>query len=103
VTDYRCEFEAELWRSESSDAAWYFVSLPADAADDIAEIHGGQTGGFGSVRVEVTVDTSTWRTSIFPDSKRRTFVLPVKKAVRAAEGIDAGSPVHVLLRTLRVA
>jgi len=36
-----------------------------------------------------------WRTSVFPASE--CFVLPVKKAVRKAEGIEVGDLVTVTL------
>ena len=90
------EFTADLWRY-TGEAAWYFVTLPHDVADDIHEITGDARRGFGSVRVEVTVGSTTWRTSVFPDTKSESFVLPVKKAVRSAEGLDDGSSVSVLL------
>lgn len=90
------EFTADLWRY-TGEAAWYFVTLPHDIADDIDEITGEARRGFGSVRVEVTVGSTTWRTSVFPDTKSGSFVLPVKKAVRSAEGVDDGSSVSVLL------
>lgn len=90
------EFTADLWRY-TGEAAWYFVTLPHDVADDIDEITGDARRGFGSVRVEVTVGSTTWRTSVFPDTKSGSFVLPVKKAVRSAEGVDDGSSVSVLL------
>lgn len=92
-------FEAEVWE-HSGQGSWHFVDLPFEEADDIEERFGGSARGFGSVRVEVTVGGSTWRTSIFPDSKRRTYVLPVKKAVRKAEGLEAGSTAFVALRVL---
>ena len=47
--------------------------------------------------VEVTVGSTTWRTSIFPDTKSASFVLPVKKAVRLAERLDDGSSVAARL------
>jgi hypothetical protein len=90
------EFTAELWRYTGA-AAWYFVTLPHDVTDDIDEIIGDEHHGFGAVRVEVTVGASTWRTSIFPDNASASFVLPVKKAIRVAEGLDDGSPVTVRL------
>ena len=90
------EFTADLWRY-TGEAAWYFVTLPHDVADDIDEITGEARRGFGSVRVEVTVGSTTWKTSVFPDTKSESFVLPVKKAVRSAEGLDDGSSVSVLL------
>jgi Domain of unknown function (DUF1905) len=92
-------FTAELWEYDGP-AAWHFVSLPDDIADDIEEQFGHRAGGFGSVRVEVTVGATTWRTSLFPDSKRATYVLPMKKPVRVAEGLRVGAPVAVTLRVL---
>lgn len=90
------EFSAELWRY-TGKAAWYFVTLPHDVADDIDEITAETRRGFGSVRVEVAIGSSTWNTSIFPDTKSESFVLPVKKAVRVAEDLDDGAPVDVRL------
>ena len=89
-------FDAELWEHQGS-AAWFFVSLPEETADDIDERYGHLEAGFGSLRVEVTVGSTTWRTSIFPDTKRGTYVLPVKKQVRTAEGLADGSVCSVEL------
>lgn len=89
-------FEAELWEHDGP-AAWYFVSLPFDVADDIEATAASGTA-FGSVRVEVTVGQTTWRTSLFPDAGRATYVLPVKQAVRSAEGLAAGSSFQIRLR-----
>ncbi len=83
-------FEAELWEWEARRTdSWVFVSLPADASDDIRE-RAGPRRGFGSMRVRVTVGATGWRTSIFPDGSRGSYVLPVKRAVRAAEGLEVG-------------
>lgn len=90
------EFTADLWRY-TGQAAWYFVTLPHDVADDIDELTADHRRGFGSVRVEVTVGATTWTTSIFPDTKSESFVLPVKKTVRVAEGLDEGEAVVVHL------
>jgi hypothetical protein len=95
----RYSFATELWEWDGN-ASWHFVSVPEDDADDIEERFGGRAGGFGSIRVEVTIGSSTWRTSLFPDSKRRTYVLPVKKPVRSAEGLTAGSTAAVTLTVL---
>lgn len=95
------EFAAPLWRwaakDEATSGAWFFVSLPFDVSDEIEAV-AGPGKGFGSVRVEVTVGGSTWRTSVFPSGERQTYVLPVKKAVRAAEGLAEGRPALVRLR-----
>ena len=83
-------FEAELWEHDGP-TAWFFVSLPEDVADDIEAEHGHRAKGFGSVRVEGEVGSTAWATSIFPDTKRGTYVLPIKQQVRRAEGLTAGS------------
>lgn len=92
------EFDAEIWAS-ASVGSWAFVSLPADLADEVRLVSGPPTA-FGSVRVEVRLGGSTWRTSVFPDARSGSYVLPVKAAVRRAEGVDVGDPVHLSLRVL---
>ena len=90
----RFSFDAELWE-HTGPAAWSFVSLPESTADEIDDAHGQRAGGFGSLRVDVTIGSTSWSTSIFPDPKRGTSVLPVKKAVRVAERPGDRSSVQV--------
>jgi hypothetical protein len=92
------EFEAEIWQSEST-GSWAFVTVPGEDSDDI-RFRSGPPVGFGSVRVEVTVGGSTWRTSVFPDAKSGCYVMPFKQAVRRAEGLDVGDVADVSLRAL---
>jgi hypothetical protein len=92
-------FEAELFEWDGP-AAWVFAALPPDLADVIDEIHGEHARGFGSLRVEVTIGEVVWRTSIFPDSKASTFLLPVKKDVRRKAGVDVGDIVEIDLSVL---
>ncbi|WP_307828005.1 DUF1905 domain-containing protein [Nocardioides sp. SYSU D00038] len=90
------EFEAEIWLADGG--SWAFVTLPPEVDDDVRLLSGPPTG-FGSVRVEVTLGGSTWRTSVFPD-KRRGFVLPLKKAVRRAESLEIGDSTRLRLSLL---
>ena len=87
-------FAAELFRWKA-DASWFFVRVPQEISDDVRESLTVPPGGFGSVRVDVTIGTSSWATSLFPEGKAGPYVLPVKKAVRTAEGIDDGDLVTV--------
>ena len=90
-------FNAVLWRHPGA-AGWHFVTLPPDIADEIDELTAPARRGFGSVRVEVTIGATTWHTSIFPDTKAESYLLPVKRPVRSAEGLVAGDKVDVTLR-----
>ncbi len=87
-------FTAELFRW-TGEGAWYFVRVPQDLSDAIRDELTGPPAGFGSVRVDVRVGETRWATSVFPEGKGGTYVLPVKKAVRSAEGIDDGDDVTV--------
>ena len=93
------EFAAPLWRYPGADG-WHFVSLPAEVSAEITDIAAGARRGFGSVRVDVTVGATSWRTSLFPDSKTGTYLLPVKKAVRLAEHLEAGGEVRAQLQVV---
>ena len=90
-------FDAEVWEHSPGDpGSWHFLTLPGDVSDDIAD-EAGPREGFGSVRVVVTVGSTTWRTSLFPDTELRSYVLPLKKPVRVAEGLYAGTTCRVRL------
>lgn len=87
------EFSAPVWLH--SGGTWHFVDVPVEVSDDIRALTEGLRGGWGSVRVAVTVGGTTWRTSVFPAGEH--FVLPLKKAVRTAEGLSVGEPAAIRL------
>ena len=96
-------FDAELWLwSARRGESWTFVTLPADVSEEIREqvAARGPRRGFGAVRVQATIGDTAWRTSIFPDSARGGYVLPVKRAVRRAEALDAGDPATVTVELI---
>jgi hypothetical protein len=97
------DFDAELWVwNARRDDSWTFVSLPVEASEEIREVTDGPRRGFGAVRVRVTVGGSTWMTSIFPDSARGCYVLPVKRAIRKAEALDTGDVANVTVELVDV-
>ncbi|MBO1751811.1 DUF1905 domain-containing protein [Actinotalea sp. BY-33] len=89
-------FEAPLWLWQAGRGeGWAFVSLPPEVADEVLDVAAPVARGFGSVRVQVRLGATVWRTSLFPSSTEATYVLPVKKAVRSAEGLAVGDSVQV--------
>ena len=97
MPDVQREFSAELWRA-AGDGAWVFARLPADVSAEIRDLPRPRAG-FGSVRVRVTLGGSRWSTSVFPESTS-AYVLPVKRAVRAAEGVEVGDVVRISVETV---
>lgn len=94
-------FTAPLWAWQAREDSWVFVTLPREVSDEIADLVAPlPPRGFGSVRVDVTLGGSTWRTSVFPSVEEAAYVLPVKRAVRRAEGIEVGDEAEVSLTVL---
>lgn len=80
-------------------AAWHFVTIQKEDAADIVASYPWPRKGFGSIPVHVTIGSSTWKTSIFPE-KKGSFLLPLKKSVRDAEGIMEKDEVEILLQVV---
>ncbi len=93
-------FSARLWQWAARTDAWWFVTVPPDVSDELAELP-LPPRGFGSVKVTVTVGATTWSTSVFPSEEQKGYVLPVKRAVRVAEKIADGGVVDVVLTPVR--
>lgn len=95
MTEETVQFTGELfvW----GEGNWYFVLLPVDAAEDLRDLAVGPPRGFGSIRVDVQVGASSWKTSVFPEKQSGSFLLPMKKAIRKAEDLEDGDQVEVTL------
>lgn len=89
------KFRAKIW-VYSGMGGWHFATLPASLAK---KIRGGlqPRRGFGSVRVLARIGKTEWKTSIFPDTKSKSYLLPVKANVRKAERIIGGKTVQIEL------
>jgi hypothetical protein len=84
-----------LW----SGGSWHFITVPEEKAVEIRAHSLLNRGGFGSVKVEATINEVSWRTSVFPQ-KSGGYLLPVKKEVRCRADIAAGDEVTVTLELL---
>lgn len=89
-------FNAKLWVWPGNVAAWRFVTVPK-AESEVLKKKVKLKNGFGSIRVKAKVGNTSWDTSVFPDSKSGTYLLPVKASVRRAEGLEDGELVSVSL------
>jgi hypothetical protein len=92
------DFTSDLWEW-TSRANWFFVSVPAEESAEIGD-QPRPPRGFGSVRVRATIGRSVWTSSVFPGVDGGQYVLPVKAAVRKAEGLIPGEAVAVSIDLL---
>jgi Domain of unknown function (DUF1905) len=92
-----------LWTTDKAPASWHFLTIDGEVGDAIKatsimrRLEGGRSRGFGSMKVTATIGGTTWATSIFPAKDVGGYLLPVKAAVRKAEGIVQGDEVDVTL------
>jgi hypothetical protein len=89
------------WTTDKAPAAWHFVTIDGAAGESLSGTAlmrrlEKSIGGFGSLKVVARIGDSTFKTSLFP-SKELGWLLPVKAAVRKAEGVVAGDEVAVVL------
>jgi hypothetical protein len=82
-----------------ADGTTHFMSVPQALSGEIKAHAMLVRRGFGSVKVEVTLDDVTWRTSVFP-SKNGGYFLPVKIDVLRRIGLVAGDELTVELELL---
>ncbi len=80
----------KVWLYPGESANWHFFTIPKKESGELKETYKGLTKGWGSLPVEVTIGKTTWKTSIFPDSKSGTFILPIKALVRKKEEVYEG-------------
>jgi len=90
---------AQVWLYPGP-AAWYFVTLPKKEADKIRDIYGMHAKGWGSLPITVTVGSTSWDTSIFPDKKTGSYLLPIKAQVRKAENISENDIITLSIEVL---
>lgn len=93
----RYAFKAKVWVWQGP-AAWHFAGVDPDVAAKIRKSREHLPRiGWGAVPVQVTIGGTTWKTSIFPDKKSGTYLLPLKAEVRKKEGVGEGDTVSITL------
>jgi hypothetical protein len=88
------EFSGEVWFWRGP-APWYFVSVPEDVSVELRAASGFVSYGWGMIPVMVEIGRNEWATSLWP--KDDIYVVPLKSAIRTAEGIEDGDVVDVRL------
>lgn len=94
----RYSFTAKLWYWRGP-APFYFVTIPSAIAAEIHDHAAQFTYGWGMIPVEGTVAGVACSTSLF--AKDGGYVMPIKKAVRVAAGLDDDDEVAISIAPVR--
>ncbi len=97
VPGMELEFAGEVveWRGP---APYHFVPLPPDEAEMVDEVK-AEVAYWGVVPVIARLGETSFTTAMFP--REGTWFLPLKDAVRRAEGVGLGDVVEVRLEVGR--
>lgn len=89
-------FTAKPWQ-HASPGGWYFLSLPDEMAKEIRSILQTQEEGWGRLKATARIGNSEWSTAIWFDTKRNTYLLPLKAEIRKKERISVAKNVDAVL------
>jgi hypothetical protein len=84
----------EVWEWRGP-APFHFVTLDAETTAEVKDIASRVSYGWGMIPVNGRIGRTTFTTSLWP--KDGSYVVPLKDAVRAKEGIELGDDVTVHL------
>jgi hypothetical protein len=88
------QFTGPIWYWKGP-APFHFVTVPDQECLELAEVSTEVSYGWGMIPVTVRIGGTRWKTSLWPKDGR--YIVPVKDAVRKAEGITVGDVVTVHL------
>ena len=83
-----------MWQY-TGQGAWHFISLPEDIAKEIRDFLKSEEAGWGRLNATAKIGQIEWKTAIWFDTKKNTYLLPVKADIRRKEKIQAGDTVDV--------
>ncbi len=90
------EFTTTLWQ-HSATGGWHFVSLPEATATEIRTLLKSSEEGWGRLKATAKIGTTEWKTAIWFDTKRNTYLLPVKANIRSKEKLTLGTAITVVI------
>jgi len=91
------QFTAKIWQYASPKGGWYFVSLPMEISTEIRENLKWQEAGWGRLKVAAKINNTEWETAIWFDSKKKTYLLPLKAAIRVKENLENENNVNCII------
>jgi hypothetical protein len=86
------EFTGDVWFWRGP-SPYHFLTVPDEECAELEMASPFVSYGWGMIPVSARIGRTAWTTSLFP--KDGGYVVPVKDAVRKAEGLDVGDTVTI--------
>ena len=87
-------FQGEVWYWRGP-SPYHFVTVPEIESDELRAVADAVTYGWGMVPVTATIGRTRWATALWPKDER--YIVPLKDAVRKAEGLAVGDTIRIEL------
>ncbi len=90
------EFVSKVWQ-HNGQSGWHFVSLPLELAKEIRDNLKSEEEGWGRLKATAKVGNSEWDTAIWFDTKKMTYLLPLKSEIRRKEKLLADRSIKTII------
>lgn len=90
------EFSSKLWKYNSI-GGWHFISLPKAVSKEIRNLLKWQEEGWGRMKAEAQINEIKWETAIWFDTKKETYLLPVKTKIRQQAKLETNKELKIAL------
>lgn len=90
------QFSAKPWQHQGP-GGWYFVSLPVKLSKEIRTVFKMDEEGWGRLKAIAKIGSAEWQTAIWFDSKKKTYLLPLKADIRKKEQLVVDKLVSITL------
>jgi hypothetical protein len=89
-------FTGLIWKHHGN-GGWHLISLPKSISTEIRSSVKDEEEGWGRLKVIAKTGKTEWKTAIWFDSKKNTYLLPLKAGIRKKENLVEGSSIKVML------
>jgi len=89
-------FTSKPWQY-AGPGGWYFISMPENFAKEIREAFKNEEEGWGRLKATARIGKTEWKTSVWFDTKHKTYLLPLKAEVRKKEKIETEKAVKTTI------
>lgn len=97
TTGIKYNFNGKPWQYEGPNG-WTFISLPVNIAKEIRDILKKEEEGWGRLKMTAKIGETEWKTAIWFDTKKNTYLLPLKAEIRKKERIELDKIFAVTIR-----
>lgn len=73
------------------------MSVPPEISKEIRKYLGSEEEGWGRLKAKAQIRDTEWQTAIWFDTKRNTYLLPLKSEIRKKEEIQTGTAVRITI------